>query len=135
MTKESRLAIEQWTQIVASLEMKQPIAIAIIKAHFCRSNQLAWEYSCWFCQYVRQDYRDSLKSREDIDISYNGCHKCPLYKYIKVRSNLSYSEDSCGCDAGLSSLYRQVVEMQDVYAARLILRALKGEKIWNQKEG
>lgn len=120
MTKERRLAIQMWEEIL----QKQPRYIVVYKDGFCGEHALNWQHSCWFCQYVRKDYRD-LPSREDILYEHNGCQKCPIYKYNKCIG------DECGCNRGL---FKQAAYFADntrrQEAIKLIIRLLKGEKLW-----
>ena len=127
MTKERRLAIQMWEQIVQVLDdgkhgkyCARPI-VSNIKEMFCREHGLEWKHDCWFCQYVRQDYRD-MPSRRYLDSYYNGCQKCPLYK---ERKDL-LKEDDCGCEDTKATLWEQVCEEGNVDAAKRILELLKG---------
>lgn len=127
MTKERRLAIKMWEQIVEVLENGRPgrfyqPLISIIKEDFCREHNLEWKAGCWFCQYVRQDYRYKLLSRKSIPPSYNGCQHCPLYKERKDM----LGDDECGCADDKETLWKQVYEDNNVFAARRILELLKG---------
>lgn len=130
MTKERRLAIQMWEQIVEALEQgkhdtkyARPIA-QVIKEAFCEEHNLEWKHGCWFCQYVRHDYRYRLPSRRYIDSHYNGCQKCPLYKEGKG----IFEDDDCGCENAKATLWGQVYEDGNVDAARRILELLKGEE-------
>lgn len=128
MTKERRLAIEMWEQIVEALEQgkhdkryARPIA-SVIKDEFCEAHNLKWKCNCWFCQYMRHDYRD-IPSREHIRKGWEGCQHCPLYH--EHEDILGY--DECGCTETKETLWKQVWEDRDVYAAKRILELLKGE--------
>ena len=125
MTKERRLAIQMWEEIAH----RDPDSVNLYKEDFCREYDLDWENDCWFCQYVRQDYRMELPSREDISTRYNGCQKCPIYKYGRCTG------DECGCEPkSKESVFTQAMhaieadERQE--AAETIARLLKGEKPW-----
>lgn len=128
MTKERRLAIEMWEKIVGELEKKNEAEstcyiICDTKRDFCLSNNLHWENDCWFCQYVRHDYRP-MKSRKHIPQTYNGCQRCPLYK----EEADTHGNDDCGCDCGQrnNTLWKRVVLDDDTSAAKRILELLKG---------
>lgn len=131
MTKERRLAIEMWEQIVDVLENGTPgkcylPVINTIKEDFCRAHNLEWKYCCWFCQYVRRDWRPDLPSREGIPKYRNGCQRCPLYK---ERADIfDANGDECGCIDLKETLWKQVTDDYNVYAARRILELLKGVK-------
>lgn len=129
MTKERRLAIQMWEQIVEALEQgkhdsryARPIA-SVIKDAFCEEHNLKWKCNCWFCQYMRHDYRD-IPSREHIRKEWNGCQHCPLYK--EHEDILDY--DECGCTEDKETLWGQVYEEGNVDAAKRILELLKGEE-------
>lgn len=131
MTKERRLAIEMWEQIVDALDdgkhgkyCARPI-VSNIKEAFCEEHNLKWKADCWFCQYVRHDYRYRLPSRRYIAPRYNGCQKCPLYKEGKG----IFEDDDCGCENTKATLWGQVCEEGNVDAAKRILELLKGETI------
>ena len=135
MTRERRLAIELWKQIVKTCEKSSIVDIPGIKESFCTKHQLKWKNNCWFCQYVRKDYRFELDSRSKISLNANCCFKCPLYKYSKKQYDWGDWEDNCGCssyDAYTWSLWERVSFSGDAEAAKLILRALKGEEDINE---
>lgn len=125
MTRERRLAIQMWEEI----SQQQSDSIATYKADFCREHGLDWKNSCWFCQYVRQDYRKELPSRRYIPCGYNRCQECPIYKYGHCTG------DECGCEPDYkTSVFRQAIQACKVAyrqeAAEIIVRLLKGEKLW-----
>ena len=127
MTKERRLAIEMWEQIVEALENGEYGSrfvdfLTNIKSYFCRKHNLEWKYGCWFCQYVRKDWRN-LPSRINIPVDVSGCQCCPLYKERK--DILNY--DDSGCAGFKKTLWRQVVNDGDVEAAKRILELLRGK--------
>ena len=131
MTRERRLAIEMWEQIVKALEngehssrYARPI-VSHIKDVFCEEHQLDWKCGCWFCQYVRHDWRYDMVSRVGLDEHWNGCQKCPLYKEQKDSLGLDY--DECGCTAEKATLWIKVYG-DDVEAAKRILELLRGSK-------
>ena len=126
MTKERRLAIEIWEQIVRELENENRkaelfVVVNNVKRVYCLSNNLNWKHNCWFCQYVRRDYRP-MKSREDISKWSNGCQKCPLYK---EKADI-LDDGDCGCTTRENTLWKQVVDDGDVSAAKRIVELLKG---------
>lgn len=125
MTKERSLAIQMWEEILEH----QPCTVFIYKDRFCSEHRLSWTYGCWFCEYVRQDFRLNLLSRLDIPEDFNGCQKCPIYKYNKCEG------DACGCEGGI---FEQACKASDVFrrkeATKIIIRLLKGEKLWDTGE-
>ena len=129
MTRERRLAIKMWEQIVRALEngehnprYAKPI-VSVIKDGFCEEHQLNWKCDCWFCQYVRKDWR-YMPTREDIPKPVNGCQRCPLYK--EQKDILDY--DECGCTNDKETLWIKVYRDGDVDAAKRILALLRGNK-------
>ncbi len=131
MTRERRLAIQMWEEICANPHSH----INAIKERFCEEHSLDWKHGCWFCQYVRKDYRVHLKSRHDIDPAINACEACPLYKWFASRNLVSQNFCGCTIDADTlfkraDTLYKRTEEGDVVEEARgLILKALKGEQI------
>lgn len=137
MTKERRLAIEMWEQIEAGIKdgtLRTGVAIDRAKSRFCDENDLEWKCECWFCQYIRKDFRQGLPSRENVDVRANCCYECPLYKYLASQHALRLDECGCQTDSSETSLYARVLYQTDVEAVELIIKALKGEKIWLKKE-
>lgn len=130
MTKERKAAIRQWEYIVGQLMQGRPFTTEMKKA----STPYEWKHGCWFCQYVRKDYRESLKSRKYIPYNSNRCTKCPLYKYIVSmlrKKGKAIPKNMCGCDVDNDySLFGQVVRFNSIEAAKKILAMLKGEKLW-----
>lgn len=129
MTKERRLDIEMWEQIVNTLangdKTKSASDIVIhIKNDFSEKHHLMWKANCWFCQYVRHDWRNNMPSRMNISDDVNGCQCCPLYKERK--DILNY--DDGGCTLYKETLWKQVVVDGDVEAAKRILELLRGSK-------
>ena len=130
MTRERRLAIKMWEQIVRALEngkhspyYARPIVVEI-KEDFCKKHHLMWKSNCWFCQYVRKDWRPNIPSRINIPDDVNGCQCCPLYK--EQKDILNY--DDGGCTIYKKTLWKQVVVDGNVDAARRILELLRGSK-------
>lgn len=121
MTKERRLAIQMWEEIAE----QQPSSISEYKEGFCKEHSLDWENECWFCQYVRQDRRYKLPSRSNMSSRINGRQKCPIYRYNGCM------EDACGCAFGIYEQAIQAIEVAERReAAEIIVRLLKGEKLW-----
>lgn len=129
MTKERRLAIKMWKQIVKALMKREydfgcaDHVISCIKHKFCNTYNLEWKNECWFCQYVRQDWRD-LPSRKDFDSEENGCQRCPLYKEHED----ILDHDECGCTDEKETLWMKA-NIGDVDAAKRILELLKGKGV------
>lgn len=125
MTKERRLAIEMWTAIARKLE-DYSLNISDFKKNFTKNHKLSWQNDCWFCQYVRNDYRATLESRSNIEKEADGCSRCPLFK----NSYEKLYEDECGCDYHHDTIFNRVVygdsEYQQV-AAWKIVELLGGE--------
>jgi hypothetical protein len=129
MTKERRLAIKMWEQIVRALEHDPPYNLRVFdigsfKREFCYEHNLDWKNGCWFCQYVRKDWRPDIPSRWDIPVHSNCCQLCPLYK--EHEDILDY--DECGCTNDKETLWMRVYRDGDVEAAKRILELLRGNK-------
>ena len=129
MTKERKLAIQMWEEIVEALEQgkrdtkyARPI-VSVIKQAFCEKHNLKWENNCWFCQYIRHDYRP-MDTRKHISRYWNGCQHCPLYhEHEDIMRN-----DECGCTEFKNTLWRQVWGENNVEAAKRILELLRHGK-------
>ena len=71
MTKERRLAIQMWQEIVNKCKAGEDFNVAQFKDDFCKEHHLNWTSNCYFCQYCRS------------------CSECPLDKncflYYEVR--------------------------------------------------
>lgn len=125
MTRERKAAIKQW-QLFRDLIRQDPtLPIAKPLVHY------KWNNNCWFCQYVRDNSDDSLRNNQ-------GCECCPLNKWA-VNKGLIKSEYDFGCDFNIPTLYAIVCNPKSYLAARLeacdlIIKALKGEHIWEKAE-
>lgn len=125
MTKERRLAIEMWTEIAKRLG-DNSLNIGRFKIDFTKDHNLHWKENCWFCQYVRNDYRWELESRSDIGDEVEGCSRCPLFK----NSYEKLYEDECGCSCKNDTIFCRVVYGDREYqqeAAWKIVELLGGE--------
>ena len=122
MTKERKAAIEQWEIIRKQLVSTGP---------FCKPESgYAWMFNCWFCQYVGSPNGHNMD---------NGCRKCPLWKWADVFNGEFFTKCDCGCSGGYITLYSIVTgEHLDIAerlkACDLIIRALKGEHIWEERK-
>ena len=117
MTKERKAAIAQWERIKEDL---------LRGGEFAKTRPYSWWYNCWFCQYIRFSRIDGTNS---------GCSKCPLWKYTASKCS-SLDETDCGC-ARWFSLYEKARSFLNPLTVRLeacdlIIRALKGERIWEE---
>lgn len=132
MTKERKVAIKMWEDIVTQLSTI--LGLSTFKSEFMDHYPYEWQNDCWFCQYCRKDYRFGHVGRADLEHEENHCEACPLYKYEIARCNKPIVKDACGCansDWDYETLWGRVYEDKDVEAAKIILRLLKGEKIEN----
>lgn len=134
MTKERRLAIEMWEYIRDHLT-DIGFSLFDFKEKFCEEHNLDWQNDCWFCQYVRKDYRMLLHSREDINSRKNCCNKCPLSYYLENKhpDNYNVKDDPCGCSFDNKSLFEKAID-GSTGAADFIVEALKGEPIWRNTD-
>ena len=60
MTKQRRLAIQMWQEIVDKCKAGDDFYLADYKADFCKKYDLDWRANCYFCNY------------------FDPCSKCPL---------------------------------------------------------
>lgn len=60
MTKQRRLAIQMWEEIVDKCRSGEDFNLAEYKADFCKKHGLHWLANCYFCNY------------------FYTCSKCPL---------------------------------------------------------
>ena len=128
MTKERKAAVRQWEYIVGQLKQGATFTPTMKEL----ATPYTWKHTCWFCQYVRKDYRESLKSRCNIPRNVNRCTKCPLYKYavsMLRKEGKVIPKNMCGCD-NKYALFGLVVRFSSIEAAEKILAMLKGEKLW-----
>ena len=103
MTKERKLAVLMWKQIVDILKSEKDVNanffIPAFKRKFCEKHDLHWALDCWLCNYVNRSDNFS-----------DGCEKCPLKTCI-----------------GTESLYGRAYD-GDVSAAEEILAVLEGKR-------
>lgn len=123
MTKERKAAIEQWQK--AKIWIIEIPSKAFIKP----DTAYAWEHNCWFCQYVR----DNCDTPNAL-YNYQGCSHCPLNKWALAKGVIK-SQDDFGCTHYAETLFHKVCDpkylLEDrLEACDLIIRALKGEHIW-----
>ena len=89
MTKERRLAIEMWEEIVKMCQYgysKSKFNIVSFKDKFCRKHKLNWANSCYFCQYCRS------------------CSKCPISDCMSVYTKASHDKDVESAETILNAL-------------------------------
>lgn len=122
MTRERRLAIQMWEEIATEWEKGSIASLGTLQARFCRMNDLNWNCDCWFCQYVRKDFRSGLPSRHHIDSRTNGCQECPIY-----RDSPDARGDMCGCSRKANGVWSQlrIGDVDRVKAARRIAELLR----------
>lgn len=104
MTKERRLAIQMWEEIVEALKCEtpeHPVFECKMKTDFCRKHGLDWYADCWFCHYI------------------DNCIRCPI------------SEGGCNGKSPFRTLINSTSRLERVKAARHIIAALKGK--WSTK--
>lgn len=144
MTKERKLAIKMWEDI------KQRILTDTLPSQvfFTSKTIIAKEYDvsldiscnirwaniCWFCQYVRRDYKHFGDYWEGTGkgLGEEGCNFCPLAKAHPLY-NPSDAHHDCGCTL-FDSPYKIVISSfrpkeERAAACDIIIKALKGEKI------
>ena len=76
MTKQRRLAIQMWQEIVDKCRTSDDFNLADYKADFCKKHGLNWFANCYFCNY------------------FNPCSKCPLDdKCVQVYRKVTFKHD------------------------------------------
>ena len=75
MTKERRLAIQMWEEIVKKCQSGEDFNVARFKNDFCKEHSLSWANRCYFCQYCRC------------------CSNCPLVSCILIYPKICIEHD------------------------------------------
>lgn len=113
MTKERKLAIQMWEDILNMLENYEFVSshdIAYYKYSFTVGHNLNWLSNCWFCQYIRTD-----------SDSYHRCKKCPLGSCCSPKSQYSIvTNEKHGREKRIN-------------ACKKIISALKGEYHYDKR--
>lgn len=146
MTKERKLAIKMWEDIkqrILTDTLPRPTEsfylnkMVIAKEHgvsWDNSCSIKWDNACWFCQYVRRDYKHFGDYWEDTGkgLGEEGCNHCPLAK-AHPQYDPSDAQHDCGCDLFGAPFYivcsRYRSKEERAAACDIIIKALKGEKI------
>lgn len=144
MTKERKIAIKIWEEIKQRIltdtlpsQMLHVSKVLIAREYDVSSDtscSIRWDNVCWFCQYVRRDYKRFGDYQEGTGkgLGEEGCNFCPLAKAHPLYDPSDASHD-CGCFLHgspykiVSSIYRPKEER--AAACDIIIKALKGEKI------
>lgn len=124
MTKERRIAISMWTEIARMLENGEVFPITAVKTCFLDGTGIEWQNDCWFCQYMRRDYREELPSRREIHRAAEGCDGCPLFR----NSYEKLAEGVCGCDGCFDTIYRSVSVLFNAESAWKVVELLGGKR-------
>ena len=85
MTKERRLAIQMWQEIVNKCRSGDNFSVIQFKDEFCKEHNLVWVNSCYFCQYYP-------------------CSKCPLYNCMSIYSRACALHDVFSATVILNAL-------------------------------
>ena len=75
MTKERRLAIQMWQEIVDKCRSGEHFNVARFKDVFCKKHNLNWLSDCYFCQYCR------------------ACSQCPLGSCMLIYPKICIEHD------------------------------------------
>ena len=149
MTKERKIAIKIWEDIkqrILADNLPSPAfhhskkliaeAYAVSDVSFDTSCSISWDNVCWFCQYVRRDYKRFGDYWEGTGkgkgLGEEGCNFCPLAKAHPLYDP-SDAQHDCGCLLP-NSPYAIVCNFfsskkERASACDIIIKALKGEKI------
>ena len=85
MTKERKLAIQMWEEIVDKCRARDDFSVIQFKDKFCKENNLNWVNSCYYCQYYP-------------------CSKCPLYNCMSIYSRACALRDVASAETILNAL-------------------------------
>ena len=151
MTKERKIAIKIWEDIKQGIlndtltrrmfsENKADIARKYGVSSYA-PDCIRWDNDCWFCQYVRRDYKRFGDFWEGTGkakgLGEEGCNLCPLAKAHPLYDP-SDAEHDCGCMLPNSPyrIARNIFHTNEERAAAcdLIIKALKGEPITIEAE-
>lgn len=136
MTKERKIAITIWHELRELIEtgkIECEDDLLNYKKSLCADFGVNWMHGCWFCQYVRRDYKrhGDLWEGTGKGISQQGCELCPLAK-----NNPEYKKENdydCGCTCN-NAPFDYVLDPDDKYPTSLklkgcddIIKALGGE--------
>lgn len=87
MTKQRRLAIQMWQEIVDKCRTSDDFNLDDYKADFCKKHGLNWFANCYFCNY------------------FNPCSKCPLDdKCAQVYRKVTFEHDVKSAEIILNAL-------------------------------
>lgn len=87
MTKQRRLAIQMWQEIVNKCRSGEDFNLVDYKTDFCKKHDLKWLANCYFCNY------------------FDTCSKCPLDdKCGKVYCKVAVNHDVTSAEIILSAL-------------------------------
>ena len=81
MTRERKLAIQMWQEIVDKCKAGDNFSVVMFKMEFCKKHKLNWLNGCYFCNY------------------FDTCSKCPLdakceqvYRKVFVNHDVASAE-------------------------------------------
>ena len=87
MTKQRRLAIQMWQEIVEELKKgDKSFNLVIFKMLFCKKYNLDWVNDCYFCQYSKS------------------CTRCPISDCMSVYTKASHKHDVTSAEIILNAL-------------------------------
>ena len=87
MTKQRRLAVQMWQEIVDKCKAGDDFYLAVYKADFCKKHGLDWCADCYFCNY------------------FDSCSKCPLDdKCEQVYRKVAFKHDVKSTEVILNAL-------------------------------
>lgn len=87
MTKQRRLAIKMWEEIVDKCRSGEDFNLAEYKTDFCKKHGLKWLANCYFCNY------------------FYSCEKCPLDdKCVQVYCKVAVKNDVKSAEIILNAL-------------------------------
>ena len=85
MTKQRRLAIQMWQEIVDKCRARDDFNLVEFKKEFCKEHNLHWINNCYFCQYFL-------------------CSECPLDKNCFLYEEVYSKHDVASATVILNTL-------------------------------
>lgn len=86
MTRERKLAIQMWQEIVDKCKAGDNFCVVTFKMKFCIKHKLNWLSDCYFCQYCKS------------------CSKCPLGSCMRIYSKVCTEHDAASAEVILNVL-------------------------------
>ena len=86
MTRERKLAIQMWQEIVDKCKAGDNFSVVMLKMEFCKKHNLHWLNDCYFCQYC------------------DSCSSCPLGSCELIYPKVCLEHDVASAEIILNAL-------------------------------